>query len=299
MLPQGQKVQRQPLPRSEVVIKSPTQYAQRGLRIDPKTGEEINYDPKPRVVPVDAKAGKLAFKWIGYDGKEKVIEYQRADAIDAIVSASATRTPSGQYIYIYKIRNLPSSATYLSHFVVQNFSANVKPIELDNVSIGQMSNLIQQFSEGNWTMFGILSKFKPQVVPGQEIELRVISTAPPGLVGCRITAGNSTLKGVGEDMPQELEDMLPGYKEWPKGYTIGPVDNLKSLSSTEWAKRLLDLLPKFRELGWMTDESLRWYQRNLKRNDFGEAYKRAEQDLKTEQITTEVFAMIRSIKQQQ
>ncbi len=322
--PPSQKVQRLPLQRSEVVLKSPAQYEKRALSYDSQTGlPSKSYDHKPRIEVVDEKAGKYAFKWIGFDGEEKVIEYQRADAIDVVVSASVTKTPEGQYLYSYKVYNLPSNAVQLSSFAVQNFAPDAKPVEVDgkatnisdlrllntfreapsdgkprnfeNLHIGQMSNDIQQFKDGNWIRIAPLPKFSPQVVPGRGLDVKLVSAAPPGLVGCRITGGDLSLEGVGEEIPGELDALIPGYEEWPRGYTIGPRDNLKVLSATEYAKYLLDLLPQMQKLGWITDQARRWYAQNLPRSDFDAVLRRAERDLKSEQITSEVFAMIQAI----
>ena len=62
---------RLPFQKKEITLKSPATYEQRVLLTSSKTGEPVYYDPKPRVVPLDVKAGKYALRWIGYDGKEK------------------------------------------------------------------------------------------------------------------------------------------------------------------------------------------------------------------------------------
>lgn len=321
---QPEKVRRVPMQKSNIAIQSPAKYEKRGST-DPKTGKPVSYDPKPQVIVVDAKAGKYQFRWIGYDGKEKVIEYQRADAIDVLVSASAKRTDAGQYLYTYSIENLPSSATYISHFIVQNFAADTRPIEIngkatttkdisllkafrnatsdsksgniEGMFIGEMSNDIYRFSEGNWISFGILPEFKPAVVPGQKIEIKLLSDAPPGLVGCSATGGERTLKGVGEHMPTELEDMLPGYEGFPGGSTIGPVDSLKTLSSAQKASYLRERLGVFKKLGWITSDASQRYEKSLKEGDIEAVVKSAGQDLSAEQITSEVFAIIQAMKQ--
>ena len=77
--------------------------------------------------------------------------------------------------------------------------------------------------------------------------------------------------------------------------TIGPTDYLKSFAATEHAKYLLARLPQFRKLGWMTADALRWYEQNLRRSNFDQAYRHAEQDLKTGKITTEVHDMIQAM----
>ena len=74
-------------------------------------------------------------------------------------------------------------------------------------------------------------------------------------------------EGAGEDMPSALVNLLPGYEEFPRGHTIGPVDNLRTLSSQDRIKYLLEKLPQFRALGWMTDEAVGGYEHQLKSND--------------------------------
>jgi hypothetical protein len=292
---QTAKVRRTPLEKSGLTLKAPTEYEHRA-RIDPKTNEPVSYDPKPQVVLVDEKSGKYAFKWMGYDGKEKTVIYQRADAIDAIVSASVSKDASGQYLYTYKIENLPSSGVHLSGFIVQNFAADVQPIKTRDGRVGQMSNQIQQFRDGNWVHFGS-SYLKDEVTPGRSIELQIVSSVPPGLVGCRTYGGEQTIKGAGEHMPTELENAMSGYEEWPKGYTVGPVDKLATLSKTDHANYILNLLPQLSKLGWMTDDARQWHEQKLKSSDLEAVLRRAGRDLEAEQITSEVFAMIQAIKE--
>uniref|UniRef100_A0A7C3PF51 Uncharacterized protein n=1 Tax=Oscillatoriales cyanobacterium SpSt-418 TaxID=2282169 RepID=A0A7C3PF51_9CYAN len=293
--PPSQRTQRLPFQKKQITLKSPTNYEKRILRIDPKTGQAIYYDPKPWVELLDAKSGRYALKWIGYDGKEKTIFYQRPDAIDAVVSASVSKTASGQYLYTYSIQNLPSSGQHLTTFAIQTFASDVKPKPIGNVYIGRISKNIKEMKDGNWIGFG-LSGFKPAVVPGRNIELRLESSAPPGLVECRITGGVQGMKGVGEEMPEELESILPRYEAWPSGYTIGPVDNLKNLSPSERINYIRKLLPQFQRLGWITGDARRWYEQNLMADNLENIYKRTDQDLKTGDITTEVFAIIQGMR---
>lgn len=289
------KLQRVPLQKKRLIFESPIKYEKRILRYDEKTGQPIYYDPKPRVQLLDAKSGKYAFKWIGYDGKEKTIIFQRADAIDTIVSASVSKTASGQYLYTYNIKNLPSSGTYLSGFAVQTFAPSVKPIPINNGYVGKMSKNKEMW-EGNWIYFGS-SNFKDPILPGQSIELKLLSPTPPGLVECRVHGGELGYKGVGEDMPQELENVLPSYEDWPKGYTIGPYENLKPMTREGRIHEILALLPQFRHLGWITPMALEWYERNLRRSAVEEIRKKAERDLEAGSITTEVYAIIHAVSQ--
>jgi hypothetical protein len=48
-------------------------------------------------------------------------------------------------------------------------------------------------------------------------------------------AGVLGMKGVGEEPPLELENILPGYEIWPHGYTLDPMDQLSSFSTRERA----------------------------------------------------------------
>jgi hypothetical protein len=283
------KALRAPLLKSDVKITSPQKYEQRATSVDSRTNQPAYYDPKPRVEVVDAKAGKYALKWIGYDGQEKVIEYQRPDVIDAIVAATVTKDATGKYLYSYKIENLPTSPTNLSGFTLQTFAADAEPVKIKGIFNGRMTNAIRQFSVGTWLDFGIMSTYPSVIGPGQSIELRLVSSAPPGLVECRVTAGTLTLKGAGEHMPSELEDSLPGYEILPRGHTIAPMDDLKNLSVAERARYVLSVLPEFQKLGWMTEGKRNWYEQKLKSNDFATLSKQLEQDLRDEQITSEVF----------
>src|SRR5207253_1902699 len=83
------KAQRLPLEKQQWDLRSPGNYAPREVGSDPKTGKSIAYDHRPRVELLDAKAGKYLLKWVGYDGKEKTVVFQRGDAIDIIIRAMA------------------------------------------------------------------------------------------------------------------------------------------------------------------------------------------------------------------
>jgi hypothetical protein len=288
------KVQRQPLEKQHREYKTPSNYEQRDLGYDPKTGKMITYDHKPRVELLDEKAGKYAFKWIGYDGKEKIVIFQRRDVIDVVVSASVSKTPDGRYLYTYEVQNLPTSPTYLKRFIVQNFASDTAPDNNGAFLAGDVSSSIKQFKEGNWISFADVSD-EVQIDPGQTVRVQLVSSAPPGLVQCRATA-ETILEGADEHMPSALENLLPGYKEFPTGYTIGPVENLKTFSPAERIKYLLENLSQFRKLGWMTDEAVVRYEQRFKNYDLQAVLKPLEQDRKSEQITTEIFAIIEAMK---
>lgn len=287
--------QRQPMEKgASHVYKTPEKYKPRISGYDPKTGDPITYDHKPRVELINAKAHKYALKWIGLDGHEKTATFNRADAVDVTVSATVSQMPSGEYLYTYEVKNLPSSGVYLKRFVVQNFASDAKPEDGGDFWAGKMSHQNRGFSEGNWINFADVSDHI-KIDPGQSVMIRLTSSAPPGLVGCRASA-ETVLEGADEEMPSDLEYLLGGYGEYLRGYTIGPIERLKKLPASERAQYVLDNLPQFHKLGWMTEGALRFYERHLKSGNMGEAFKRAEQDLKAGQITTEVLSIIQALK---
>ena len=301
MHPPFQKTSRLPLQKKEIILKSPTNYAQRFMGIDPKTGKEIYYDPKLEVVLLDAKSGKYALKWIGYDGKEKAVVYQRPDAIDVIVSASVKKISTPQFVYDYTVQNLATSGEYLAGFEVQTFSSDIipnkLPTKIDNIFIGDMSNTIPEFKEGKWIHFAPLPP-RPRVNPGQSITFQLTSSSPPGLVMCRVHGGDFVMKGIGEEMPQELENALPNrFEALPSGYTIGPIDQLKTFSVNKRAKYLRSKLVLFQQLGWIAADLAPWYEQNLQANRLGQVFKRATEDFKAGEITSELLAMIHAASQ--
>jgi len=295
-------IKRQPLRKPGFHLKSPAVYEKR-IRV--RSGKEVTYDPKPRVAVADARTGKYALKWIGYDGREKVVIYQRPDAIDVVVTGAVENSTDEKYVYNYTVDILPSSGTYLYSFALQNFSADTRPIEVNGLAptlagnlvlIGEMSHLIQRYKDGHWIAFGTLPELERTVGPGGKLRIKISSNAAPGLVECTAVAGSRTMKGAGEHMPQELEDVLPGYDVWPSGYTVGPVASLNSLPQSARVTYIVDRMPRFETLGWITPAARAWYEKNLK-PDVPSAQKRARRDLESQQISAEVFAMIQALPQ--
>lgn len=130
---------------------------------------------------------------------------------------------------------------------------------------------------------------------GQFVTIQFSSADPPGLVECR--AGTETVvNGSDEDVPEALYSLLRGYDEYLHGWTIGPVNGLKNLSSDEKAKYLLDKLPQFRKVGWITDEAALRYEGALRRVDINGVLNWVDQDIRAQQITPEVAALIQGLK---
>ena len=180
----AQKLQRLPLQKKKIELKTPASWSKRVVKVDPQTKEEVYYDPKPRLELANARAGKYNLKWIGYDGKEKVVVYQRSDCVDVVVAALATRSSSGTYEYEYNVQSLATSGDYLDGFAVENFSMVItpqRPSMINDVFIGDMSLGIFGSKEGNWIRFAPLPPH-PKVQPGQTIRFNLYSSSPPGLV---------------------------------------------------------------------------------------------------------------------
>jgi hypothetical protein len=291
----AQQLQRAVLQKKKIELKSPSTWSKSFVRIDPRTKKEIYHDPKPRLEVADAKAGKYYMKWIGHDGKEKVTVYQRPDCVDVIVIASAAKSASG-YEYEYTVRNLKTSGDYLDGFAVQNFSADVspkRPSNVNNVLIGNMSPGV--FGGGNWIRFAPIP-LHPKVQPGQTVRFRLYSQSPPALAECRVEGGNFVIKGVGEELPPELAALILGNDVWPHGYTIGPSDELRRMSQEGKISCLLKTLPQCQKQGWMTTQVLQIYEQLLRRGDLQGIFTRVANDLKSNSITTEVFAIVEGMK---
>lgn len=294
----NQRIQRIPLRKDKIEMKSPTTWFKTPTKIDPKTKEQLYYDPKPRLEVANAKAGKYYLKFIGYDGKEKVVAYQRPDCVDVIVIASVTKSTSG-YRYEYTVRNIMTSGCYLNGFAAQNFTTDIspkRPSNVNNVFIGDMSAGI--FKEGNWIRFAPLPPH-PKVQPGQTAKFTLYSSAPPRLVECRVDGGTPALTGDGGDeLPAELDALITkiGYNAWPRGFTIGPIDELKRMSQGDKITYLLNTLPKCQREGWLTTQTLRNYEQLLNQKNLQDVLTRITNDLKTGSITTEVFGMIEGMK---
>ena len=293
----NQRIQRVPLRKNRIEMKSPTTWFKTPTKIDPKTKEQLYYDPKPSLVVANAKAGKYYLKFIGVDGKAKVATFQRPDCVDVIVIASAAKSTSG-YRYEYVVRNIVTSGCYLDGFAAQNFSTDIspkRPSKVNDVFIGDMSANI--FKDGNWIRFAPLPPH-PKVQPGQTVKFTLYSSAPPGVVECRVDGGGALTGDGGDELPAELVALISkvGYNAWPRGLTIGPIDDLKRMSQGEKTAYLLNTLPKCQGEGWMTTQVLQDYERLLKQGDLQGIFESIANDLKTNSITTEVFAMIEGMK---
>lgn len=285
--------QRRPLEKTRHEYKTPTSYQPRVRGFDPKTGDPVTYDHKPRVEMLDAKTGRYAFRWVGFDGQEKTATFQTADAVDVTVAATVTKTASGDYLYTYEVKNLPSSGAYLKRFMIQNYAPDVTPEKDGALMPFTMSKDVQGFGEGHWLTFADVSD-DVQVDPGQAVQIHLTSSSPPGLVQCRASA-QTVVEGADEETPSDLESLMPGFDEYPHGFTVGPVERLKGLSADERTQYLLEHLPQFRKLGWITDGAASRYEEELKTGGVGAVSGRAEADLKAEQITPEVFEVIKAI----
>lgn len=186
VLVQRTTLNRTPLQADPVVLRAPTSYSLRAT-VDAKTGQQVQYDPKPDVVETDSRLGLYELRWIGYDGKLKSIVYQRPDKIDVIVNASVQKGSDGRYSYTYRVNNLRTSAESLSGFVVQALSPDLTAVESRDVFSGRMG-ATPPFTQGVWIRFAPVGP-TAQVPPGRSFEYRAMSSSSPGLVECRVHGG--------------------------------------------------------------------------------------------------------------
>lgn len=283
---------RVPLSKQAIALESPSQYAFRE-KVDRASGKLTRFDHKPTVESLDPKLGTYALTWIGLDGRERRVVYQRPDAIDLVVEATVNRPTPGRYRYSYRVHNLPSGGQRLSGFAVQTFSNDVEPRFQPHVYIGSVTKYL---GSGVWIRFAPLDSFIPPVVPGSIATFQLESSTPPGLVDCTASGGALGIDGVDEEMPSELEAVLPGYEAWPRGRTVGPDERLQNLSSAERSRQLVAWFPEFERLGWMTVDARHEYSGLLERDAVAILVGLAERDLASSRITTEVFAVIKGLE---
>lgn len=290
--PSQRLLTRRPLQKTVVELKAPTGYSWRTAKPDLNTGEPIRYDPMLRVEPTDVKAGKYNLRWIGYDGGEKSVTYQRPDTVDIVVRVSVEReAKTGEYIYSYVFTSLPTSGEVLSFVALQTFCTRIVFLNDPDRYLGKMGKHIPLFSEGTWLGLDA-SYFDRSVDAGSEAEVRFKSPAPPGMVGCRAAGGKFGYSGAGEEMPAELESVMLGFEAWPQGSTLGPVDSLRQLSSGERRQYLTDHLTDFAALGWATEDAISWFRGHLVNADKKELMRMTEEYHSRNAITSEVAALI-------
>ena len=193
---------------------------------------ETRVDPKPRVV--DLGKGKYGFRWIGSQGQELQVIFERPDMIDAVVEASVVPASGDQLDYRYRVRSLRTSQQLLDSISVQTFSESTLRARDPRWHAGRLRVGFKEYSEGQWIRFSFLySQLK--VHPGEAVEVTMKSADPPGIVRCATSGGAKVMKAAEEGMPSAFlyETNLPNMEAWPSGFTIGPDSRLSKLSPTE------------------------------------------------------------------
>ncbi len=287
------KFERMPFQKSLHVIKQPR-------KVDRTIEYGKSYKSNTRVVEVDRETGKYEFRWMGIDGKEKMLPYQRPDAIHALVKANVEEIKDGKFIYNYDFKVLDTSPIYFRNFIVQTFGTSLEVLNLDKERIlfGKMSN-VYEFSEGLWWSWGYMGSEKDRIHGGGSLKFHFSSDNPPGVTYCKAGGGEYGITTeIAEDPPSELEDEIPINTDLARGYTLGPDARLKKFSPPDKIKYLLDSLPKFQEAGWMSEGTAKNYGQILKRNDLKGAFEKAKKDFANEFISNEVFQIIEGLSQQ-
>ena len=206
--------------------------------------------PKGQIRVLDRKTGEYSLEWIGNDGDLKSIIYHRPDKSIVTVSASRDMTQQGVPVYRYELKNDPSSGQYLSGFTVQTFSNGARPISANGAYVGRIGKHVSEFSQGTWYRYGN-DTFGNEIVPGNSIVVELESNASARIVECKVHSGPMKMMGVGEEMPAELAERLPGYEAWPSGHTIGPSDNPRLTTLAGRAEYVLSKIDVLSGLGWL------------------------------------------------
>jgi len=282
--------ERLPLQKKNIKIGQPAPYAPEAEGYD-KKGNPIYWDPKPHVVPLGD--GKYAFKWTGHNGRELTLLYQRPDAVDVVVAASALHLPGGSFRYEYQVRNLKSSELDLGGFAVRLLSRRADALsDTSTMAVNPWRLLKQDFQEGAWISFHPRRGQTP-IGPGREASLALVSPDPPAIVECQAYGGDLTIKGVGEESPTVLEDLYLRPDAWPHGYTIGPDERISKMSAKTRLEYLTEHLPQMLQLGWIEDKpTMQWYKDNLQAGKTVEVRTRAQKDFERKLITSEVVALV-------
>jgi len=280
------KVERKPFQKSEHVINQPSNRSQQELTAG---GDR---DAKSKVVVVDEKAGKYEFRWIGRDGKEKIVAYQRHDAIEGVIESRVEKSENGSFRYKYLIKLFPSSPTRLLNFSIYTLTTKVEPIKQDRVFSNFRHPLVDVKDNYQWLSYYPEHENGLIVKPGDTLEVSLESPNPPGVVKSWVSGGELATKGVGEDLPPELESKIPIFQDFATCLAIGPVESLSSMSKPEKVKYLLENLSKFIEAGWMSEGTAKNYEVILQAGDFPELLKKAKKDVEYQYITNEVFQII-------
>ncbi len=286
------KFDRKPFQKSLHIIRQPRQVDR-----TEEYGKNIRSNTKIRVV--DKQAGKYEFWWIGLDGKEKILPYQRADALEAIVAAKVEKNRYGKFTYTYDLKVLDSSPIYFRNFIVQTFGSNFEVLKLDKERIlfGEMSS-VNEFVEGVWLDWAYMGSAQDRIHGGGSIRFYLSSDSLPGVVNCKAGGGEFGITTkIAEEPPSELEEEIPVNTDLARGYTLGPDARLKNFSPPEKIKYLLDSLAKFQEAGWMTEGTAKNYERILKRNDLKGTFEKAKKDLAGGFISNEVFQIVEGLNQ--
>lgn len=223
------------------------------LRSRAPSGTSETEFPTGSIRAIDESSGIYLLEWQGLDGKEKSIRYVRPDAVSVLLNASVTNGADRKYRYSYVVSNLEKSGQFLSGFILQTHAEDVRPVVPTNVYVGRMGTHLREFSEGTWLRFGN-DVFGTEILPGRNKTIELESDAPPGIVRCKVHGGPMRMLGTGEEIPAELEALLPGYSAWPAGHTLGPNAKFGPYGSDERYLRVREHLDQIVALGWLHED---------------------------------------------
>ena len=137
------------------------------------------------------------------------------------------------------------------------------------------------------------------VNPGDSAFVEFESNEPPQLVNCRIKGGDQIidLRGVGEEIPLELNDRLPEdqRKLWPGGVTLGPSDSPSLQTRAGRIAYVTHELERLTQLGWVDAELVDDYRIALAGHGAtanGSIEEMVRKDFEDGEVTSEFVALL-------
>jgi len=173
-------------------------------------------------VDYDPKTGNYIFRWKGMDGKIKEAVYVPNWKAKVTVIATVLKSHKG-FRYVYVLKNEPNSPQAIDSFLIMM----VKKPEQVSVSHKWRFWGIEETMVGKAATFSIGTPDARPLPPGASLRVEFSSHLPPGVTKCYVN-GYAPIMRVPEEMPWELEDLLPKgmAQSYLHGWTVAPVENV-------------------------------------------------------------------------
>lgn len=226
------------------------------------TGPGFRYDPAREALVEYAVDGKIEFlrasgtfllSWTGSDGSRKEILYEPPNKLSAVIVAEVTfDSQTGLYTYSYTVTNLTSSAQKLKAVYIEGVHID-EAFRPDHTwySVGFTPFLKTTFATDGWMW--ARTRGSNGIVPGETVTgFKFTSRRAPGIVTSYIEGWRPALRGVGEDLPEELHAAINRvYFRLPAGLTIGPASSNVPQTVRAQLESLLSLLNEAERQSWL------------------------------------------------